>query len=71
MDFDFLGLPLRLPLFARILEFAHQFFLFGIDGDHRLVPSLTGDYLPIDMLELSVTIRMQMPSLVLRLACKL
>ena len=59
MNVHLLGLALGLPFLARILEFPDQFLLFRVDRDHWLVPLLKRHHLPVDVLELSVAVRMR------------
>src|SRR3972149_5284067 len=66
MHLDFHRATLGLPFLASVLERAHQFFLFGVDGNHRLslLEGLLG--LSRHILELRVAIGMGGP--LLRLA---
>src|SRR5204863_7783333 len=61
VDTDFLRFALRLPFPTAVFEVAYQFFLFGIDRDHRLTTVLERRDGQIDMLELRIPIRMSCP----------
>src|SRR5262249_12643924 len=50
-------LPARPPLAPALLEIAYQFALFRVDRDHWLSSALEGQHLVVDLLKLSVTIR--------------
>ena len=58
---DFFGPPLGLILPALIGQGAYQLFLFGIHGDHRLVPLLERLDPGIDIGKLGITIRVRLP----------
>ena len=49
------------PLPTGILEISYQFPLFRVDGDHRLTPPLECSDLSVDVLKLSVAIRVRLP----------
>src|SRR5262249_44983003 len=59
MDLDRLRLPLRLPLRTDVLELADQLLLLGVDRYDRLTAVLVSDHLPVDVLELSIAVRMR------------
>ncbi len=58
MDFHPFRLSLRPPFTPAILEFAYQLFLLCVDGDHRVGCRKILLSLAIDVLKLSVAIRM-------------
>src|ERR1700722_12431440 len=50
-----------MPLSPGILEVSDQFLLLGIDGDDRLPRPQGGLHLGVDMLELSIPVRVALP----------
>lgn len=58
MNSDLFGVALRTPLAPRILKLTHQLLFLGVDRNYRLPAPLVGFDLLINVLKLSVTIRM-------------
>jgi len=58
VDADFFRLALRVPFLAWIPEVAHQFLLFRVHRDHRLATLLKAHGLSVDVLKLSIAVRM-------------
>lgn len=56
VDPNLLGITLRPPFIARILEISHQFLLFRIHRHHWLAPLLHPPHLLADVFELGITI---------------
>jgi hypothetical protein len=56
MHLHFHRLSLRFPFPAHVLEFAHQFLLFGVDGHDRLLLLLEPQNSPADVLKLGIAI---------------
>ena len=52
-------LALWLPLLTRILEFSHQFLLFRVHRDDRLPLPMKGPHLAVDILEMSIPVRVR------------
>jgi hypothetical protein len=51
-------IPLRTPFLPCILEISNQFFLLRINRNHRLGTCLLSAYLPVNVLELCIAVRM-------------
>ena len=58
MYVDLVGAPLGPIVAPRVLVWADQFLLLGVDRDHRLAGGLKSRDLRVDMLELSVPVEM-------------
>ena len=68
---DFFRIALRTILAAIVAEVPDQFLLLGVDRDHRLLVGQSRGHLGVDVGELRIPIGMAVPSLVLRLPCRL
>ena len=71
MNVDQFGLAFGTPFPAVVLEIAHQFLLFRVDRDDRLVRRQERLGLRVDVLKLRVAIDVLAAFWVLLLACRL
>src|SRR6266704_5525581 len=61
VDANEFGVAFGPPFLAVILEISHQLPLFGVHRDHWLAPPQTPFHLPVQVLELSIAVRMIRP----------
>src|ERR1039457_1851693 len=59
MHANLFRIPFRPPLAPPVFEISHQFLLLGINRDHRLIESDVAPDFAIDVLELSIAVRMR------------
>jgi len=55
-DVHFVRLALRPPRPPLVLKSSHQFFLLGVDRDHRIVTGAEHRFLPVDVPELGILV---------------
>ncbi len=56
-----LGLTLRAPLPARVIEIADKLLLLGINRDHRLARNQGGTHAFVEMMKLRIAIGVTVP----------
>src|SRR6202043_3578891 len=71
MHIDLVGTAFRSIVAACVLVGADQFLLLAIDRDHRLAGGLESDDLPVDVLELRLSVAVGMMAAFLGLAIDL